>query len=387
MNETWWVDPNELDEDQKKVIAFPLEGNYLIIGPPGSGKTNLLLLRASHLVKAGCPDIVILVFTRTLKEFLCSGGGNYAFSSDKIMTSILWMYKFIQDFGGKVPRCDGFSEQREALIKELERLLSEEKIPRQHKAILLDEAQDYLPEEIRIFHQLCGRIFAVADSRQKIYDGESPIVKLEEICDETQRLRFHYRTGLKICKLADGIAKKWTDYEPMSPCSNYDESAMPSQIEIVACDNIEEQCNKISEQMDNQLKAYPGEFIGIICPRQNEFVTVADFFSRSSFSSKVSVQEGKKGHIKFLSDKPIIITTVHSAKGLEFRALHIVGSEYMKKFRTQKKMCFMAVTRAKTSLCVYHSGNLPGYFEQAYVDMERPPQIPKLDELFEAEGN
>lgn len=386
MNETWWVNPNELDDDQKEIITLPLEGSYFVKGPPGSGKTNLLLLRGSYLTQAGLPDIAVLVFTRTLKEFIASGGSNYAFSNDKVMTSMLWMQKFIREFGGKVSRCSSFPEHRQLLISEVKKILDNGKMPRQHEAILLDEAQDYLPEEIEIFQRLSNRIFAVADSRQKIYNEDSPIEKLEEIADQTHCLRYHYRTGLNICKLADEIGGHWPNYVSMTQYSNYDESAMPSQIEVISCADIDEQCEKISNRIANQLKAYPSEYIGIICPRQNEFDKVAAFFTQSSFASKASMQDGENAHIIFHNDKPIIITKMHSAKGLEFRALHIAGFEYMARLgATQKKICFMGVTRAKTSLSVYYSGNLVGYFHQAYVNMSRPPEIPELDDLFKTE--
>ncbi len=388
MNETWWVNPNELDDDQRKIVALPLEGNYFVKGPPGSGKTNLLLLRASYLAEAGLPDIVVLVFTRTLKEFLASGGDHYAFSDDKVMTSMLWMQKFIREFSGKVSKCNNFPEQRQLLISEIKKILDNGKIPCQHEAILLDEAQDYLPEEIEIFQRLSNRIFAVADSRQKIYNEDSPIKKLEEISDHTHCLRYHYRTGLNICKLADEIGGHWPNYVSMAEYSNYDESAMPSQIEVISCADIDEQCEKISNRIGNQLKAYPGEYVGIICPRQNEFDKVAAFFTQSSFASKTSMQEGGNGHIIFHRDRPIIITKMHSAKGLEFRALHIAGFEYIHRLgATQKKICYMGVTRAKTSLSVYYSGNLVGYFDQAHVNISRPREIPEIDGLFKSKEN
>ena len=49
-------------------------------------------------------------------------------------------------------------------------------------------------------------------------------------------------------------------------------------------------------------------------------------------------------------------------------------------------MCFTAVTRDKTALCVYHAEELPGYFEQAYADMQRPPALPKIEDLFTKEA-
>ena len=52
MEATWWTQPDQLDEDQKKVVALPMEGNHLVVGPPGRVKTNLLILRATYLYRA-----------------------------------------------------------------------------------------------------------------------------------------------------------------------------------------------------------------------------------------------------------------------------------------------------------------------------------------------
>ncbi len=48
MQETWWVAEGDLDDDQKKIAALPAKRSHLITGPPGCGKTNLLLLRAKY---------------------------------------------------------------------------------------------------------------------------------------------------------------------------------------------------------------------------------------------------------------------------------------------------------------------------------------------------
>src|SRR5579883_2748838 len=79
MKRTWWVDINELDEDQKRVIALPGDGDYLLLGPAGSGKTNLLLLRGKYLYKRGEKNILVVVFTRTLQEFIVGGSREYEF--------------------------------------------------------------------------------------------------------------------------------------------------------------------------------------------------------------------------------------------------------------------------------------------------------------------
>jgi ABC-type uncharacterized transport system ATPase subunit len=97
MNETWWVNPKDLDPRQKAVIDIPLDESHLILGPPGSGKTNLLLLRGSQLVRSGKPNVLVLVFNRTLREFVATGGQHYAFGVENIKTLNRCVFRRISD--------------------------------------------------------------------------------------------------------------------------------------------------------------------------------------------------------------------------------------------------------------------------------------------------
>ena len=220
MNQTWWSGIQELKDEQKKIISLPLKTNYLVLGPPGSGKTNLLLLRANYFARAGHPNILLLVFTRLLREFIVTGGVKYAFDTSKVKTHTKWQRDLLFEYGARQPVAaetedSTFSEQRSALNSQVAELIRRKRLHHLYDAILLDEAQDYLPEEIESLATLGKVIFVVADPRQKIYDNADCFEMLKKVTSDVHQLHYNYRCGRKICKIADLLAKDSEEYEPL----------------------------------------------------------------------------------------------------------------------------------------------------------------------------
>ena len=86
MENTWWVGPDDLIPEQSDLIELPADKSFLIKGPPGSGKTNLLLLRANFLALGGHVNLRVVVFTRMLQSFLAAGAKQYDFKASRITT-------------------------------------------------------------------------------------------------------------------------------------------------------------------------------------------------------------------------------------------------------------------------------------------------------------
>lgn len=382
MNQTWWVSKEQLNEEQAEVISLPLDGSYLVTGPPGSGKTNLLLLRANYTTLSGQPNIAIIVYTRTLREFIASGANAYDFPLDKVTTCTKWETSLIREYGGDVPTEPEFEKLRVLLAEQLSELIEKLGLENLYEVILLDEAQDYLPIEIEIFHRLGKKLFAVADARQKIYSGDDPTQLLQNIVSKTVPLHWHYRNGLEICRFADEISRDREGYEPLAATSNYDELTRPSSVECFRCADIDGQIETMINSLSVQLEAYPDEILGICGPRNVDVDKVWAAISASEFAP-VSVLQKSQEHAAFTNEVRICVSTLHSAKGLEFRTMHIIMAEKIRSFRErQKNVAYTAVTRAKTSLYIYHSDGLPGYIEQALAQMKPLPDLPKIDDVF-----
>jgi superfamily I DNA and RNA helicase len=382
MSDTWWIGEEQLDDEQKDVIGLPLNSSFLVTGPPGCGKTNLLLLRANYMVFAGYPNIAIVVFTRSLQEFIASGGQQYAFPSSKIMTSRRFAQNVLLDAGRPFNPPDGFEPQRTYCSAELQKLIEEEHPEPLYDAVLIDEAQDYLPGEIEAFSKFGRVIFAVADPKQKVYKGADPLETIRKVVGQERQLHHHYRCGINICRLADALGKRWKNYEELTPTSHYDEKKRPSSVEAIRCANLDDMAEKMINKLRVQLQAYPDEWLGVVTPRHEEAEALWARISQSDIGGKAVFYTDRTG-LLFKPAMNIFVGTTHSGKGLEFRALHIGGGDYLSRFfDRQRFLAFTAVTRAKTSLSIYFEDALPGFFEKAIQTLKPLPDLPKLKDVF-----
>ena len=73
---TWLLPRIELTPEQQLAVELSPDQHRLIVGYPGSGKTQVLIHRAAHLREkwASPPErFRIIIFTNVLKEYIKSG--------------------------------------------------------------------------------------------------------------------------------------------------------------------------------------------------------------------------------------------------------------------------------------------------------------------------
>lgn len=383
---SWWIDEDELDDEQLDVISLPPDGNFLVVGPPGSGKTNLLLLRASYLVDAQRPNVAVLVFTRSLREFVVRGSGVYSVAADKIQTIMRWEQSIIREHAGEVPRDNkSFDEFRRAHAETLKAIFDAKPALEHHlDCILVDEVQDCLPEEIDLFFRAAKNVFFVGDHRQQIY-AKNGILDSLNTRVEKRELSKHYRNGEEICRVADAIGKNFGEPPLIGSC-NYDETKAKSSVTFESCKDDAELFHKLAARLVQQLKAYPNELIGIACPKNDDVKKVRGALEAVPEIEPHLLDDGQLVN-DFDIDERICICTMHDAKGLEFRTMHLPFAEHVTRMGdTQKRLSFTSATRAKTSLSVYHVRPLPGYLEQAREKVAPPKPPPIVGALFPGKG-
>lgn len=376
MTNTWWKDEKELKAEQSDFLDIDEPTSLLVQGPPGSGKTNLLLLRANQLFLGQFPNLHIVVFGSLLKQFIQMGGLQYKFPHDKIITHSRLFNDILVSEGLHFDSKEmDISTARQERANRVEALLKAGNIGTMYDALLLDEAQDFSEQEIRILRQLATVLVATADRRQAIYRiGGDPVKVLGACVDSLYPLKFHFRNGREICKVADAIYNGKPDYMPMLPSCQYDEASYPSKVYPKPGLTLVKQAAAIAEQVAAQRFAYPDDLIAVLCPRNEDLTIIHSELCKTTLAPQLT-RTNAKG--QFDSARMIWLSTIAAAKGLEFRAVHIAGLDYLSSTgqAAQKQLIYTGVTRAKTALSLYWERTIPGYLDAA-IRLVAPPKAP-----------
>ena len=376
---SWWLDITDLDDDQKNVIALPPTGNYLILGPPGSGKTNLLLIRAEYLIRTGKPNLFVLMFNDPLHDFVVRGGAHYDVPAGKIRKMLSWQISLLRENDIAVDDFpeDNLDEKRKALSKRVLALLdANSKLEKHLECLLVDEVQDCLAEEIEVFFRCAKHVCFAGDNRQRIFSAHS-VIEMVQKRVKTVEIKTHYRIGHQICRVADVVGSA-AGLPGIEESCNY--KGPESKVHFNCCADDSEQVKRIIETLKVQLTAYPDELLAVVGARKVD----RDFLRAQLEASELAPM--LLPHRRSGSDDPkqrIYVAHLREIKGLEFRAAHLALMQHLHKLGVnQKRIAYTGITRAKTTLSLYFTGRIPGYLEQAQAVVEPPKPKPPLADLF-----
>lgn len=381
----WWAKREQLDEHQSALIEeLDLSGRYLVMGPPGSGKTNVLLRRAQFVRLQQMPNVMVLTFTRALTEFVRTGcyvEGKGEIFPPKLITTFDSWFKSLYRANQKAPPNDPDpTERRRKVATGALELASTGRVPR-YDALFIDEAQDLLAEEVAAIEAYADNLFFVGDERQKVYSGSCGIAGIRALvpAPEEHTLPFHYRLVRKICLMADRIQVP-TGVKSLADTSHY-VGPKPGRIDDHSLSRAGQVAGAIAALKD-QVRVYAdmiagGDRLGVIVPRKRDRQIVLDAFEATpelrGRSQIVRARSGEKDddHDTALDpSKPILIVTAQGSKGLEFRAVQWLFSDDLENLYTPE-VYYTVVTRAKTSLDIYYENSMAEQIAKAYAPEDK----------------
>ncbi|MFD6903694.1 DNA helicase [Streptomyces sp. NPDC060077] len=155
-------------EQRAGLDGLPFEGNHVISGPPGSGKSVLAAQRAVMLALTGTP-VVVLTYSNLLRQSLAATVHTLgpADRSIRVMTAHRWLAEW---YGATPPRNgDGWYDW-DALFNR-----AADPVSPTTPTLVVDEGQDLPPEFYLLCRMLEARTTVFADECQRLTDTNSTL--------------------------------------------------------------------------------------------------------------------------------------------------------------------------------------------------------------------
>lgn len=363
----------DLNKDQDEALALPLEGQHLIIGGPGTGKSVVALLRARRLAA------VQKRYRTLVYNHLLDGSNRHLFGSDQPLESKTWekwfrdMYKHI--FREPVPT---IPQEKKNAYRPIDWQAIENNFGMQEEGestlngnhyLVIDEGQDMPPQ----FYQTLANwglenFYVVADQNQQINpDTCSSRQDIENTLaidtSDTLELRANYRNTLPIALLAQ-------HFYPADPASPKPE--LPDPNPAAASPEIwnygavgTPSLTEIAERILRLSDRYPRKLIGVIASDNK----VREKFLMAFREANPSLDNGKPPVQTFASGQQepldfgqggIMVINAQSCKGLEFDIAILADIDQHKPkqdIHALKSRFYVMVARGREQVILLRTGS------------------------------
>ena len=201
----------ELTPDQLRVVELSASEHRIVFGPPGSGKTQILIHRAAHLRDTYRVDperFRILVFTNVLTDYIRSALEFVGIPEECVMTfDQLCVDLYQQNISSQLPWNDaGKVPDFRAIRQEVLKLAKTHADVRNlFDFTLVDEGQDLPVESFEILRLLSRHVTVFADHQQQIFEqgaSEEEILQALGLGRRNATLLAAYRNSPDVARLA-----------------------------------------------------------------------------------------------------------------------------------------------------------------------------------------
>lgn len=347
----------DLSKEQEDARALPKQGQHLIIGGPGTGKSVLALLR-SRRHQQDKDDYIFLVYNKLLNQ-----ASRQLFGME--LCSQQWQSWFASIFkavsGEAVPKLppneNGWQEIDWVRTSEIIAALPHPEDAK-HPFLIIDEGQDMPPEFYQALANLgFANFYVVADQNQQIVSGQNSTRQdiqnsLDIAPNDVIELQDNYRNSHPIARLA----REFYTGDPASPPPALPNR--PSAIRPIHYAYEQSDFQNLIERILKNSDTAPEKLIGLIAPNNKTRERYFDALIKARVTIKFdnappAVQTylaGSSPDIPF-NEGGIMVINAQSCKGLEFDTVFLADiNQHFCNTQNQdqtKRLFYVMVARAK----------------------------------------
>ena len=311
----------DLSKEQEAVRALPKEGQHLIVGGPGTGKSVVALIRARRHQREG-DEYLFLVFNHLLNR-----ASSQLFGKDIASeTWDAWFRNRFQEVAGQsIPKLaannHGYRPIDWAGVESIVESMPHNE-SRQLPFLVIDEGQDMPREFYNALVRLgFDRFFVVADQNQQINDEHSTRKEIQDClaikANEVIELKQNYRNQYPVARLA----KAFYTGDPASPPPELPASS-PGAVPVLYTYGDEKR-DSVAGGILRLADRDPQQLIGVITPNNQ----VRESYHKALQSAEVRLDNpkasvetyhgGHRAEVAF-DEGGIFVINAQACKGLEF---------------------------------------------------------------------
>lgn len=336
----------ELDLEQSSAAQQRVSDVLLVTGPPGSGKTLVLIARARWLAVQH-PDwhIQILCYNRVLVPYLRS------LVADLPSVRVNTFGKFAHAAGYAVSLSDEELALRQvAALGQIAEPVAD--------ALLIDEAQDFMPAWVALALSLTfpgrGGVALAGDREQALYRDSALTDALGDRQVTSVQLATPYRSTRQVLRVTAAL-------DPRFNIAGVERAPEGQPVDLVWAHSPAEQAAAVAWDIRLLLDAGEREprDIAVLVTRKWDIGRIVAALSSAGIPFR-TVYPNQADEIS-LSEDSVKIVTVHSAKGYEFQVVFLVGLEHLSdpdgsaRAVQDRRSGFVGFTRAKDQLVVTYT--------------------------------
>ena len=367
-----------MDLQQEQAARTLGEGHRVIHGAAGSGKTMILIFRAQQLAAAARPDkpILVLCYNRALSQRIDAMLRERGVDERVVVRTFhSWCHDLQRSYQIEVPRGQSDNAYYAALAGTVCRAVEHGLVPGgQYTALLIDEAHDFQDDWL----QMCARmvdpasqsLLVLYDDAQSIYQKKRKKFNFASLGIQAQGrtsvLRLNYRNTAEVLALAmhcaQGLlaerAESAENMVTVHPASAGRRGPLPVLIEA---DGAEREARAVSDHVAQALDdGLPPADIVVLARTRYQLATLAPELRRRGIECRSMSDMGQRMN---WAAPCIRLLTMHSAKGLEFSVVYIVGLQVMplkeEPMEEEVRLLYVAMTRATLRLVLSAAGPSP----------------------------